>query len=398
MYCTQLFFISHPLFDTIKEKEFKMIELILHNLKYLFETSFEVIIYFILLCVGHLILFRFPKMTLPSTPYMLKDVSIIVPARNEYHRIRPLLESLKKEAIGADVIIVDDQSDDGTGALASSYGFKVVVPNEKPKGWHGKPWALHSGVMQSKGRILLFLDADTRIESGGIQKLIHYFLNDETPLSVQPFHEMKRPYERLSLLFNLIVVMAANTFTIFQSKVKPRAFFGPTQVMLRAHYDEFATQKSVTGKVLEDIYLGKSFLKGGLKIRALTGKDVVSFRMYPDGIKDVLNGFGKNFASGAMAIGVVSSLLISLWLTGMYASFVNFFRLIMEPSQVIPYFILTILYGVSIYKLASKIGNFGILTIVLYPLHALFFLYVFIYSFFRIYIFKSNTWKGRKVS
>lgn len=375
-----------------------MIDSILTYLTHLFETSFEVIIYFIFLIIGHLILFRFPKMTLPNTPYDLKDVTIIVPARNEYHRIQPLLETLKKEASHAQVIIVDDHSEDGTGELAQSYGFEVVIPNEKPKGWHGKPWALHSGVLQSRGSILLFLDADTVIKKNGIQKLIHYFLKDKTPLSVQPYHDMKRPYEQLSLFFNLIVVMAANTFTIFQSNVKPRAFFGPTQVMLKTHYDEFATQKSVTGKVLEDIYLGKSFLKGGLKIRALTGKEVVSFRMYPDGIKDVLNGFGKNFASGAMAIGIMSSIIISLWLTAMYAGFVNFIVLSLLLKDALPYFILTILFGISLYILSTKIGSFSVFTIFLYPIHALFFLYVFIYSFFRIYIFKTNTWKGRKVS
>lgn len=333
------------------------------------------------------------------TSIHLKDhkVSVIVPARNEALRIKPLLDSLKRYHDEVEIIIVDDHSDDNTGSLASSYGYQVVVPKERPKGWKGKPWALDQGVIHAKGKIIVFLDADTILLEQGLERIVSIFIETNTPLSIQPYHQMKTSVERLSVFFNILVVMASNTYTLFKNKLTPRAFFGPTQVMLKQDYLDFATDSSVTNQVLEDIYLGKAFLKNGKRIRSIIGKNLISFRMYPDGFKDMLLGFGKNFANGAIAIGVIQAVLLSLWISAPYAS-INIFltSLITQGDTIIPLLIYFI-FGIQLYLFSRQIGNFKLSIIFLYPLHAMFFLYVFIYSFFRIYIFKNNTWKGRHV-
>jgi len=274
-------------------------------------------------------------------------ISIIIPARNESKRIQPLLESLLPYKNDLEIIVVDDHSDDDTKSVVMSFGFQVIQPNKRPKAWKGKPWALDQGV--------------------------------------------------LSAFFNVLVVMAANAYTIFKHKLTPRAFFGPTQVMLKKDYLDFARDPSVTNQVLEDIYLGQSFLKHGKNIRSIIGKNIVSFRMYPDGYHDMLSGFGKNFANGAIAIGMIQAILLSLWISAPYAAINILLTALISGEAFLMPILIYVVFGLQLYFFSRHIGNFKPTLILMYPLHALFFLYVFIYSFFRIYIFKNNVWKGRSV-
>jgi 4,4'-diaponeurosporenoate glycosyltransferase len=309
--------------------------------------------------IGFYLLFSLkPRRKIKSIHLKDHHITVIIPARNEALRIHPLLDSLKPYKNDVEIIIVDDHSEDDTGSLASSYGYHVVVPKERPKGWKGKPWALDQGVSHAKGDIIVFLDADTVILKHGLEKIFSVFLETKTPLSIQPYHQMKTSVERLSVFFNVLVVMAANTYTLFKNKLTPHAFFGPTQVMSKQDYLDFATDPSVTSQVLEDIYLGKSFLKNGKRIRSIIGKNIVSFRMYPEGFKDMLLGFGKNFANGAIAIGPIQAILLSLWISAPYASInILLTSLLTQGDILIPAFIYFV-FGIQLYLFSRQIGNF----------------------------------------
>lgn len=89
-------------------------------------------------------------------------VSVIIPARNEERRIGRLLDSLDRQTVRPhEVIVVDDQSSDLTGSLASGRGASVVTGGPLREDWCGKPWACWRGACASTGDLLLFLDADT---------------------------------------------------------------------------------------------------------------------------------------------------------------------------------------------------------------------------------------------
>src|SRR5690348_14488079 len=95
-------------------------------------------------------------------------VSVLVPARNEEKRIRPCLESLLKQDYPRyELLVLDDQSTDGTLKLLKSYAkrsggrLKLFQGKPLPKGWVGKPWACHELSKKAKGDWLFFTDADT---------------------------------------------------------------------------------------------------------------------------------------------------------------------------------------------------------------------------------------------
>lgn len=99
----------------------------------------------------------------PATPLSYPDVDIVVPARDEAETIAPVIASLTAQVYPGRfrVILVDDNSSDGTAALAGAHPrLTILTGAPKPPGWSGKLWALHQGFAASTAPVLLFTDAD----------------------------------------------------------------------------------------------------------------------------------------------------------------------------------------------------------------------------------------------
>ncbi len=102
-------------------------------------------------------------------PRRWPSVAVVVPARDEAAVLPDSLPGLlaQKYPGAARVILVDDHSSDGTGALAGRLGeggglpLTVTLPPPLPAGWTGKLWALRHGVeLAGDTDFLLLTDAD----------------------------------------------------------------------------------------------------------------------------------------------------------------------------------------------------------------------------------------------
>lgn len=93
-------------------------------------------------------------------------ISVVIPARDEAHRLPDALAPLRAAPGVIEVLVVDDRSSDGTADVARSHGAEVVEGAELPRGWVGKPWALQQGLVAARGEIVVFLDADVRPDPG----------------------------------------------------------------------------------------------------------------------------------------------------------------------------------------------------------------------------------------
>ncbi|MFA1542612.1 glycosyltransferase [Actinomadura monticuli] len=101
-----------------------------------------------------------------------QPVSVVIPARDEESRIEDCLRPLLAAPDVSEVIVVDDESRDGTAKLAARLGATVVHGAPLPDGWVGKQWALHQGVRAAAGPIVVLLDADTRPMPGLCAELV----------------------------------------------------------------------------------------------------------------------------------------------------------------------------------------------------------------------------------
>jgi hopene-associated glycosyltransferase HpnB len=99
----------------------------------------------------------------------LGDVSVLVPARDEAAQIGTTLAGLRRQGRGLRIILIDDQSTDGTAAVARACrieGLEIVYGTPLPPGWSGKLWALHQGLAYVRTERVLLLDADVELLPG----------------------------------------------------------------------------------------------------------------------------------------------------------------------------------------------------------------------------------------
>lgn len=101
------------------------------------------------------------------------DVSVIVPAKNEKASIESVVVRIARAVPAAEILVVDDGSDDETGDLAKGVGARVIRhPYSK-----GNGAAIKTGARNAKGRVLVFMDADGQHRPEDITPLLEK-LND----------------------------------------------------------------------------------------------------------------------------------------------------------------------------------------------------------------------------
>jgi 4,4'-diaponeurosporenoate glycosyltransferase len=342
----------------------------------------------------------------------LPSVSVIVPARNEEGNLPHLLESIARQTAPAhEVIVVDDESEDRTAEVAAHYGATVCHPGANEADWLGKPRACWTGARRASGELLAFVDADATLDPDGLARLAGTHLKTGGLISVQPYHEMRRPYERLSAFFNIVLMAAIRSFTILGNRMQPQGSFGPCLVCSAADYHRTGGHSLVKHEVLEDVALGRAMARRGVALHNYAGRGAVRFRMYPGGVREVANGWTKNFARGAMTTAPFLLILISAWIAGSGlalrlaiaapAAGLTATAGLTTPAGFNPTALAGIIFYLAyvgqLWWLFRRIGNFTLVTAVLYPIPLLFFVLVFLRSIYFTLVRRHVTWKGRSI-
>jgi hopene-associated glycosyltransferase HpnB len=130
------------------------------------------------------------------SPVSWPAVVAVVPARDEADVIGASLPSLLGQDYPAafDVILVDDQSRDGTAALArqatadAGDRLTVISGQSSPPDWGGKVWAMQQGLdcirrRRQPPRYVLFTDADIVFDRAALRQLVARAEADELVLT-----------------------------------------------------------------------------------------------------------------------------------------------------------------------------------------------------------------------
>jgi 4,4'-diaponeurosporenoate glycosyltransferase len=324
-----------------------------------------------------------------STTSDIGRLSIIIPARNEEETLPMLLRSINEQGYRPfEVIVVDDASTDRTEAVAKELGASVLASSALPEGWRGKTWACQQGAAASHGDHLLFLDADTWFEPEGLRRIVNAYASAPGVLSVAPYHKVVAPYEQLSAYFNLIMVAGIGAFTPWHRQ--PDGLFGQMMMLDRPTYDRFGGHERVKDKVLENLWLAADFRAADVPIRCMVGRQSLSFRMYPNGAGDMIDGWSKSFASGARATAKPILFAAIAWLSGAVMAVTSALqnRGCITAS-------LYGLYALQCFILLRRIGSFRWYTAVFFPIPLLFFFSIFARSMAGAR--QPVMWKGRAV-
>jgi 4,4'-diaponeurosporenoate glycosyltransferase len=336
-----------------------------------------------------------------------RSVSVVVPARNEERRIAPLLVSLAREARPPhEIIVVDDGSSDGTAALARSQGARVIEAPPMPGGWTGKSWACWIGAGAASGDILLFLDADTRLEEGGLASLLATLEQRGGIVSVQPWHEAPRAYEKMSAVCNLVVMAALGAFTPLGDRLRAAGAFGPCIMASREDYFRCGGHRAVSGSVMEDMALGAAADAVGVRVSRLAGFGVLTFRMYPEGLRSMVEGWSKGLASGANDSPLLPRMLTSAWVTGTSTAALmplvaTAWALAGRPAAgalVAAAAVAYALYAAQVHWMLRRIGGFGGWVAAAFPAPLAFFHFAFFRSLWLTKVRRHATWRGREIA
>jgi glycosyltransferase involved in cell wall biosynthesis len=98
-----------------------------------------------------------------------KKISVVIPAYNEESTIREIVEEVYGAAPVDEVIVVNNNSTDGT--LAEARKTKATVVREERRGYG---FALRKGVEEASGDYIVFFDADGNFAADDIMKLLSY--------------------------------------------------------------------------------------------------------------------------------------------------------------------------------------------------------------------------------
>jgi hopene-associated glycosyltransferase HpnB len=233
-------------------------------------------------------------------------VVAVVPARNEADSLPVTLPGLLAQDYPGQfrVVLVDDGSDDGTGAIAAELGEKaardggapltVLAGQPRPDGWAGKVWAMSQGLAAAVGawagsgsravtEYVLFTDADIAWAPTALRDLVRAAEDDDRVLvSQMALLRAETRWERLIVPAFVYFFAQLYPFTKVNDPSSATSAGAGGCMLIRAEALERAGGlERMRGALIDDVALGALLKKGGNRIWLGLTTDIRSARPYP---------------------------------------------------------------------------------------------------------------------
>ncbi len=192
------------------------------------------------------------------------DISVIVPAYNEEKYIKKCLKSIvnQKTELNYEIIVSDCKSSDRTVEIAKKYADKIIVGKKR-----SVVFSRNNGASLSKGKILIFIDADTEISSDYLESVWHKFKNDPSLIGLS--FSFKFSKQTPSLIFAEEIT---NNYLIMKSRLGWTILPGCNTCVLK---DKFLKIGGYKNFLLEDVKFSKELLLVG-KTEYLSDKKIIT--------------------------------------------------------------------------------------------------------------------------
>ncbi len=256
----------------------------------------------------------------------LSDITVVIPARNEADVIVDTLRALKLQGQGLSIILVDDESTDGTAEFAQTAGLDnllIIRSSDLPTGWTGKLWAQEQGLQEVNTALVLLLDADIHLDPGILGYLkAKRDVDDLQFVSLMAMLRVDSFWEKMLMPAFIYFFKMLYPFALSNEPASKVAAAAGGCILVDA--DALRTiggMNAIKGAVIDDCTLAKEIKQAGYKTWVGVTHGVISQRPYASlaGIWDMVarTAFTQLFYSNSLLL-VCTMLMLLMYLLPVY--------------------------------------------------------------------------------
>jgi hypothetical protein len=231
-----------------------------------------------------------------DAPPPSERISVLLPLRDEASRVEPCLRALRAAldacAGAAELVVLDDESTDGTAGLVRRLvgddpRVRLLDGAARPPGWLGKPWAC-AQLAEAAARdstVLVFLDADVVLAPHALVATVAQLRRTGLDL-VSPYprqvavtlaERLVQPLLQWSWLTTLPLRLAERS-----ARPSTTAANGQLLAVDRTAYRRAGGHAAARADVLDDLALLRAVKACGGRGGVTDGTDLATCRMYDD--------------------------------------------------------------------------------------------------------------------
>jgi hypothetical protein len=247
-------------------------------------------------------------------------VAVLIPARNEEANIAACVESVLASAgVTLEVLVLDDASTDRTAEIVGELAgrdarVKLVATRELPAGWNGKQHACWLLAQEARAELMLFLDADVRLERDAVARcVVEMRARKVALLSGFPRQVVVGWLERLLLPLIHFVLLSFLPMGRMRKTTKAAYAAGCGQFFLVEREAYFASggHSAIRATRHDGLRLPQAMRRAGFRTDIVDLTGLASVRMY-DSSGAVWMGLAKNATEGLGAPGRIVPLTVLL--------------------------------------------------------------------------------------
>jgi hypothetical protein len=267
-------------------------------------------------------------------------VSVLIPARNEEKAIGEAIAAALAASGGIEVEVValDDGSTDRTpeivrGLARADSRVRLEQAPPLPAGWCGKQHACHVLASRARHDLLLFQDADVRLEPEAIGRLAGFLRDSGADLvSGVPRQQTGTILEMILIPMIHFVLLGFLPVSRMRQSRSPAFSAGCGQLFLatREGYERAGGHAAIRETLHDGIRLPRAFRRAGLATDLCDATPLARCRMY-EGAIATWKGLGKNATEGLGSPGMIVPATILL-LAGQVAPFAIFCAAVAQGS------------------------------------------------------------------